>query len=320
MYRQVRFYPFGDPNLYSVAKNWLNIEINNESATELWIDSNWFAPTDLSHECFKNIKKVYFFDCFHAQEFLHDQIKQNIRRVSEHYPTTWYTGNALSVDGINCVRFDYMWNRTKQAYLDHNPTWKHIGNPQAYQQYPLHFGRREHKYLSLNRSLTPYRKKLLEFLNAYDGLKSNTSQGLVLPNDFVTDCDIQQGVTVLPAARFFDNSYISCQVESQYQGTDSVIFTEKTYDHLIQGRLVLNFGPPGFYSALEADGWKLPINLDLSWDHIVDTRVRFEAYLSTLRSLFELSLNQLHELFLLNFSVIKHNYNMLITKPYSCID
>jgi hypothetical protein len=321
MHRQVRFYPFGDPNLYSVAKNWLNIEINNESATELWIDSNWGGATDLSHECFKNIKKVYFFDCFHAYTFLHDQIKKNIQRVSEHYPTVWYTGNALPVDGINCVRFDYLWNRTKLAYLDHTPSWNHIGDPRAYRQYPLHFGRRQHRYLSLNRSLTPYRKKLLEFLNAYDGLKSNTSQGLVLPNDFVTDLNIQQGTGgVLPAARFFDNSYISCQVESQYQGTDSVIFTEKTYEHLIQGRLVLNFGPPGFYSALEADGWKLPLGIDLSWDLTLNTDDRFKSYLDTLRSLFEMSLDQLHELFLFNSSVIEHNYNMLITKPYNCID
>jgi hypothetical protein len=320
MHRQVRFYPFGDPNLYSIAKNWLNIEINNESATELWIDSNWLESTDLSHNCFKNIKKVCFFDCFHAYDFLYDQIKKNIQRVAKRYPTVWYTSNALPVDGIECVRFDYMWNRTKQAYLDHKPTWKQIGDPQAYQQYPLHFRRRQYRYLSLNRSLTPFRTKLLEFLNDYDGLKSNTLQGLVLSNDFATDCDIQQGVTVPPASRFFDNSYISCQVESQYQGTDSVIFTEKTYEHLIQGRLVLNFGPPGFYSALEADGWKLPLGIDLSWDHTLNNDGRFKSYLDTLRSLFEMSLDQLHELFLLNSSVIEHNYNMLTTKPYNCID
>ena len=91
------------------------------------------------------------------------------------------------------------------------------------------------------------------------------------------------------------------------------MFTEKTYDHLIQGRLVLNFGAPGFYQALRADGWAVPDNIDFSWDSESNTELRFQAYLTMLRTVFE---SDLHELFVSNKTVIEHNYNMLHTKPY----
>ena len=330
MLRQIKLYPSGDLSLLGIAntnltnknhtKPWINIEVNTESATELWIDSNYAAPIDLSHDIFQNIEKVYFFDFFHAPYSLSTQTKEKIQQLSQYYPTTWYTCNALPVNGITCVRFDYMWNRTRLAFLDNTPGWKHFSDPRAYQQHPLHFNRRPVRYLSLNQRITPYRQKLLEFLKSYDGFVSNIGRRLILPNDIASEDDIQAGSTVPPSAYFFNNSYISCQVESQYDGIDSVYYTEKTYDHLIQGRLVLNFGPAGFYRALESDGWKLPIGIDLSWDSIQDTEHRFCSYINTLKNLFEIPMEQLHELFLLNYDTIKHNYNMLINKSYDYID
>jgi hypothetical protein len=337
MSRQIRLYPFGDlnlplatdydPNEKNQTKPWINIEINTESATELWIDSNHIEsgsvdviPVDLSHKSFQNIEKVYFYDFFHTRCSLGEQTKENIQQVSRYYPTTWYTCNALPVEGITCVRFDYLWNWTRAAFLDNNTTWKRFGDPKAHQQHLLHFNRRSERYLSLNRGTNPYRQKLLEFLKSYDGFASDVGRGLILPNDIASEDDIQVGFIVPPAAHFFNNSYISCQVESQYDGIDSIIFTEKTYDHLIQGRLVLNFGPVGFYKALEADGWKLPIGIDLSWDSIQDTEHRFCCYINTLKNLFEMPMEQLHELFLLNYDTIKYNYNRLIDKPYDYID
>jgi hypothetical protein len=129
-----------------------------------------------------------------------------------------------------------------------------------------------------------------------------------------------------PARKYFDNTYISAQVESLCKGP-TVLYSEKTYDQLIQGRFVMNFGPRHFYCTLVNNGWKLPVGVDYSWDdvedhdtdsHIIDTEPRFMAYI---KSLVELASNmeQLHELFVANVDVFAHNQQQLRQKPYDII-
>jgi hypothetical protein len=243
-----------------------------------------------------------------------------VTETSLRYPTIWYTCNAKSIPNVNCIRFDYLWNRSKWATLEGRTGWKHASNGISYQRSPLTWNKRNKKYLSLNRSITNLRSKLINCLSEYDGYLSNVSKNIVLGNKFVSDIDIKQGVTVPPDSMFFSNSYISCQVESQYTGLNSVIFTEKTYDHLVRDRIVLNFGPCGFYKALENDGWKLPIEIDLSWDQESDTGKRFDGYINTMQNLLGKSLDQLHDWFMLNNNVIEYNYNMLERKSYDYIN
>jgi hypothetical protein len=319
MPRRAKLYPGSDPRIFNFPRPWLDIVNDQDQGTELWIDSNSGAFIDYNHDIFKGIKKVCFYDFFHARFRLDDQRIYDIRQISKKYETVWYTANPLPVDGITTIRFDHMWNRTKAAYLDRQVGWKLYSDIRAYQQHPLHWNKRSHRYLGLCRTSFPQRNKLLQFLKSYDGFYSDVTNDTILPSDYGHDEKIIIGVTIPPARRFFDNSYISCQLESQYDGTNSVYYSEKTYDHLIQGRLVLNFGPPKFYASLKADGWKLPEGIDLGWDGIEDIDTRFDAYIDTLRNLFELPLEQLHELFLLNLSVIEHNYNMLRIKPYDSI-
>jgi hypothetical protein len=97
------------------------------------------------------------------------------------------------------------------------------------------------------------------------------------------------------------------------------MFTEKTYEHLVRGRIVLNFGPCGFYQALELDGWKLPKNIDLSWDSEPNTEHRFNGYIEMLQTILNKPIEQLHEWFMINQDVVEHNYNMLENKPYNYI-
>lgn len=293
--------------------------MDHENSNELWIDSSMPWDIDVNHEIFKGVDQVFFYDFFGATHSLTPKRKNEILNVAQKYKTIWYTANPLPVDGIQCVRFDHMWNRTKWAYLEGNLGWKYGVDVRAYQQYPLHWAPRRYRYLSLNRSSHELREKLYDFLATWPGWRSHVSKGVILGNDFATPADIAIGTTMLPAQHFFDSSYVSCQVESQYYGKDSIYFSEKTYDHLIQGRLVLNFGPPGFYSALAADGWMLPVGIDLSWDSIDNLFPRFDAYLGVLNDLFSKPIEQLHELFLDNAHVIEHNYNMLKTKPYYSI-
>lgn len=316
--RRIRVYSY--PGSSSPLNVWTNLEIDSDRTDELWIDSNILSPLDLGHSAFDGINKVCFYDFFHAHVSLHPQILTNIKKVSERYDTVWYTGNAKSVPVVRCQRFDFLWNRTKWATLEGRVSWKQLGDARPYARSLMHWNRRRKKYLSLNRSITEYRRKLIDFLLDHDGYLSDLSKGHILINRFTTNDDILQGVCIPPDIKFFNNSYVSCQIESQYHGTESVVFTEKTYDHLIRGRIVLNFGPQGYYQCLANDGWLLPTGVDLSWDQEPDTKKRFQAYIHMLDGLFNLSLDGLHEWFLDNRGMIEHNYNMLEVKPYDTID
>jgi len=306
--RPIKLYPGGDPNLTAVDPDF----VSDDRARELWIDCN--VDVDLRHPVFDCVDTVVFYDFFQVDSGFHiNKIITTIKQVAERFPTKWITANQLEVPGIVTKKFDYLWNRCKAAYADNVLGWKHIHDINAYTQHPIHFDSRPKKYLNLCRSSYDYRQQLYTFLQQFDGYSSNICSGKVLSNDLTTDKDIVDGKTVPPGREYFDNSYVSCQVESQYAGNQSVVFTEKTYDHLIQGRLVLNFGAAGFYQALRADGWAVPNCIDFSWDSDPNTATRFQAYLDMLHTVFE---SDLHALFVSNKTVIEHNYNMLHTKPY----
>lgn len=316
--KSVKVYPNSDLNIFNLT-HWINI-VHDETATELWIDSNIHRPLNFQHDIFRGVTSVVFYDFFHAHAQLSSVTLENICKTSEKYPTRWYTGNAKQIAGIQCVRFDHMWNRTKQAISQAGTGWKCHGDVAVYKRAPLHWNYRTKKYLNLNRSFRDYRIKLFNFLQNFDGYSSNLKINQVLGHSLAIDDQIKFGMWIPPDSSFFDDSYISCQVESQFDGSESVIFSEKTYDHLLRGRVVLNFGPKDFYSCLEKDGWCLPKNVDLSWDSEPDADTRFNAYLATLESILSMSGSDLHDWFLENRSVIEHNYHMLEIKPYDTIN
>lgn len=306
--RPIKLYPGSDPNLTPVDPGF----VLDHNASELWIDCN--IDIDINHPTFNHVTAVRFYDFFQVDSGSNiNKIITTIKQVADKFPTEWISANQLEVPGINTQKFDYPWNRSKAVYADKVLGWKHIHDVAAYAQHPIHFNRRPKKYLNLCRSTYDYRQRLYNFLQQFDGYSSNICSGKVLGNDLVTDKHIIDGQHVPPNREYFDNSYVSCQVESQYMGNQSIVFTEKTYDHLIQGRLVLNFGAPGFYQALAADGWAVPNNIDFSWDSEPNTELRFQKYLTMLHTVFE---SDLHALFVSNKTVIEHNYNRLYTKPY----
>lgn len=318
MTRVVRVYP----GCYLDIDNldyWIKIKIDNDAATELWIDISHIRSIDFSNPCFNNINQVYFYDFFHAVPETSDQMLSIVKQTAERYSTTWYTCNVKQIPGINCIKFDYLWNRSKRAILEGIPGWKNVGNGLAYERSPMNWNKRNKKYLSLNRIKNSFRTQLINCLENYDGYLSDCNKNQILGNEYTTDLDIYRGLTVPPSKKFFDDSYISCQVESQYKGLNSIIFTEKTYDHLVRGRIVLNFGPRGFHQALEFDGWKLPKDIDLSWDLEPNTNLRFKGYINMLHNILNKSTERLHKWFIINQDVIEHNYNMLKNKPYDYI-
>ena len=308
MLHNKKLYPQGDPSVFDV----LGLKDSDSQAQEVWLDLNQLELVDINHAVFAGCERIIIYDFFHARPGITPGIVDSVRALRQIAPVHWVSTHHLRIDDIPTVRFDYLWNRTRRAYLEHSPSWKHGPDPADYVQYPLHWQPRSHRYLCLYNRPEPFRDRLHRMVQHYQGYWSNRSLGKWLePNSLNTE-----DFTLLPRREYLDTSYISCQVESTHLSGLGIGFTEKTYDHLIQGRIVLNFGPAGFYQQLACEGWQLYHGIDLAWDGIANDEMRFLAYINCLECLFRLSDLDMHDLFLLNKEIITHNYRRLEEKPY----
>jgi len=322
---EVALLPGSDPNIFEYP-SWLPI-VQNQQSTELWVYFWWVDSKKLKQYIKTHlVKKLVFYDVFHA----HPTTPPECLALVEHYqkiiPTVLLTACKTPIPGIkNLLHYDFYWNRTKSAYLDRRPTWKQLP-PENYNQWPIELSRRPGALLSLyGKNNWPIKQHLYYQVKHLSGYHSGQLASASLPSETgVTD--LEKLMAAPPARKYFDNTYISAQVESLCKGP-TVLYSEKTYDQLIQGRFVMNFGPRHFYRTLVNDGWKLPIGVDYSWDdvedhdadsHIIATEPRFMAYI---KSLVELASNieQLHELFVANVDVFAHNQQQLRQKPYDII-
>jgi hypothetical protein len=314
---------------------WLNLHVSTNQEINFLIEE-------------KKANKIVFYDILHAESCMQDWWVPLIKKTSQKIPVEWITVNKLPIDDLSITHYDFYWNRCKSMhtngpmgvrYKSHGVTCKH---------HELNWNPRSHQYLAPVRSNTFWREDLLMFLKKYQGFYSNVKlypskhpdiEQAYLETDFFEDqFDLEQFriqyqitegalssklgvVSAIPVAKhYYDNSYISCQVESQHLTGGGIVFSEKTYDHLIQGRLVLNFGPQFYYQTLEQQGWKLWKGIDLSWDSISDDNIRWNKYLECLKNLFDFSMSDLHDIFLLNKSNIEHNWQQLYNRPYDYID
>jgi hypothetical protein len=236
------------------------------------------------------------------------------------------TACKTPIPGIkNVLHFDFYWNRAKYAYLDKKSSFKQQAG-ENYNQWPIELARRPGAILSLyGKNNWGIKQHLYHQVKHLSGYHSGQTAETSLPSETGIN-DLTRLQATPPARKYFDNTYISAQVESLCKGP-TILYSEKTYDHLIQGRFVMNFGPRHFYRTLVNNGWKLPVGVDYIWDdiedhhadsHLIATEPRFMAYI---KSLVELASNveQLHELFIANVDVFAHNHEQLRQKPYDII-
>jgi hypothetical protein len=319
---EVALLPGSDDGIFRYTQ-WLPI-VHNQQSTELWVSFWWTSPKEIKKYIKTHpVKKLVFYDIFHAHPGPEQSCLDIVRNYQKIIPTVLLTACKTPIPGIdNMLHFNFYWNRTKYVYLDKHSTWKHI-HPDNYNQWPTELARRPGAILSLygtnNFGLKQHLYHQVKHLSGYhSGQDANTS----LPSE-TGITDLNKLASAPPARKYFDNTYISAQVESLCKGP-TVLYSEKTYDHLIQGRFVMNFGPRHFYRTLANDGWKLPVGIDYAWDDIEDVdnglvnEPRFWAYI---QSLIELSSNmeRLHELFIANRDVFAHNHEQLQQKPYDII-
>jgi hypothetical protein len=331
--REVALMPGGIPSIFNIPQ-WLPI-VQNQSSHELWIDYwAYQVRPDTRQEGYTKktlkryiktyaIQKLIFYDIFHyesAFEFERNEMVQYFQKI---LPTSLVTFRKHPIPELNhVVHFDFYWNRCKQAYNDKIPGWKQLGK-ENFNQWPIILDKRPLRVLSLYGSNKQHIKRhLYNAINHVPGYHSGLTKETVLPCE-TGETHVVSLAATPPARKFFDDTYVSAQMESMIKG-NNVIFCEKTYDHLIQGRFVLNFGPRYYYRTLAKNGWKIPVGIDFSWDNIEDqnkgdddlhNEPRFVKYIECLIKLTS-DVDALHDLFIANIDVFKHNQQQLQKRPY----
>jgi hypothetical protein len=323
-------------NFFDVKRDQNNIYIMHDSTSnEYWVDLHTTSDQELNSLIQeKKANKIVFYDIFHADSCMQDWWTPLVKKTSDNIPVEWITVNKLPIEDFSTTHYDFYWNRCKSVHTNGPSGVRYKSHVLPYKHHVLNWNPRSHQYLAPVRGNTFRREDLLMFLKKYQGFYSNAKlyicnhpeiEQAYLETDFDEDqigADRRLGIIhgVPVAKHYYDNSYVSCQVESQHLTGGGIVFSEKTYDHLIQGRLVLNFGPQFYYQTLEQQGWKLWSDIDLSWDSIADNHQRWNKYLECLKNLFKLSMPDLHDIFLLNKSNIEHNWQQLYDRPYDYIN
>ena len=320
--KPVWLYPGSDPVVFEMPF-WCNIQ-SDESAKEIWIElmQGSYPPgtilPDPDWKILEQADSVVVFDWMHAESELRQFDIDWVRKISQFRPTKWITVNPKLIDGIECVHFDYYWNNSKRAHVEKQTFHRFWGGQHCvnYQQYPINLGTRSHQFLNYHLRSELYRDRLQDFLkNNFQGYHSTSGNPYLAPNN-MTKYQMSRGSCAPPGRLYFDNTYITCLIESRHLGNNSIVISEKTYDHLIQGRAVLNFSTRDFYKHLQQNNWLLPKNVDFSWDSIDNDEHRFDAYLDSINQLLSLSRLDMHHWFLDNVPCWQHNYNQLYDKPY----
>lgn len=312
------FSDFGDWHTSSI---WTPYMEHDDSSTELWVDCGLerkqlsLAQT-VNMKLLEQAEHIVVYDWFHAAASLTEKLISWVNDISNIRPTKWITICANPVTDIECAYYDYYWNRTKLVFTKQIQTWKQQ-YPQNFVQYPVHTRPRKHKVLNYHARSDPLRSRLNEYLKQnFNGCYNSSKDNFYLP----TNCESSDpGHADPPGRMYYDESYVTCMVESRYLG-NRIVVSEKTYDNLIQGRCVMNFASQGFYQHLRQEGWQFPNDIDYSWDSIENDEERFDAYLDSVTRLLSMSQSCMHDWFLSNMDCWVHNQQMLHSKPYDYIN
>jgi len=271
--------------------------------------SGW---TEMTSKLARQHDAVVFYDIVNTSDYDHDRFKTFIKEF-KHHNKYWLTINQTSgfeLESVKIIPWDFMWNRIKSYYTEAIPNDLYLHHYAAgqYNLPKLDFEKpRAKSFLSMTGREYGYRRNLYEFVKGYDGFVSNRSRGIFLEGKPVV------GAYSPVPNEFYLDSYISIYVESNCLQPDLIHITEKSFEPLIKGHIVLPFSNPGTIARLKQLGFKFPDFVDYSYDTIVDPIARFE----TLKEMFKnLLMQNLPKLYQDNQDIFIHNQQCIKTIPY----
>lgn len=257
-------------------------------------------------------RAVVFYDLVNTGDYEHSVFCNFVTEYS--HPNKFYlTVNQspnLKVDDVTVMRWDFMWNRFKAYYTEQIPESLFLHH-YAYQQYQLpeldFINERTKLFMSLTGREFAWRTKLYEEVSKYDGYISNRSKGIYLESEPVA------GAFSPVPNTFYMDSYISIFVESNCTQSNLVHLTEKTFDPLVKGHIILPFANPGSLRRVRDLGFQLAPFVDYSYDSIIDPMERFDALLVQFRRLLNMDIAKLYNDYQ---DIFLHNQRCINGIPY----
>jgi hypothetical protein len=260
-------------------------------------------------------KTIIFYDLVNTGDYEHTKFCEFISNF-DHPHRVYLTVNQspnLKLANVEIVPWDFMWNRYRSYYTEtvpyNNLYLHHYSGPAAYQIPNLDFDRpRTKKFLSMTGREFSYRTNLYEFVKSLDyGYTSNRSRGITVEGQ-----DIVGAFQPVPN-EFYLDSYVSIYCESNFLRDDLIHITEKTFEPLIKGHIILPFSNPGTIARLIDMGFKMPVGVDYGFDSITDPQQRFAALTNEFQRLMMQNLPQLYKH---NQEIFLHNQECINTIAY----
>jgi len=264
--------------------------------------------------------RVVFYDLVnHGDEYL-DKFCNTIKEFP--HSNKWYLTNNFSksfkIENTTVLPWDFMWNRSKLYYTDVDE--EHVRSSDLI----LHHYASKHSYILNN--LDPNRSRSRTFLNLcgrgyeyrldlYYFLQKHADSGYASMRSLgvsLEDNDIPGAYRPVPN-QYYDNSYVSIYVESNYSNNNLIHITEKSFEPMFKGHFVLPFANKGSIQRLRDLGFRFPDFIDYSYDDIDDVRYRFATYKQLVADALKLPWDKLYKD---NFDIILHNRNQLYALDY----
>lgn len=167
------------------------------------------------------------------------------------------------------------------------------------------------------------RYKLQKIIERYPGYLGNYSMGTPLMVNS-TDHRHISGVINRSTAMcwfplhevYYKTSMINIFVETITYGKDMRSITEKTWEPLIHGQFILPFGYQGMCEDIKQYGFQLPEFIDYYYDTIPDDIKRWQYYMDEVIRVLDLGFDAIHNHWLQNFDMLKHNRQVFFDKGY----
>lgn len=289
-------------------------------------------------------QKLLFMNIYHLDHGFTDRMSFLFLRkiVQQEIPNEFaivHTNFALDME----IKYDFLFNREKIYFTDYNSIeldnrlYVLHGNIRnfalsAIEKDASAFGAGMKKFLAPNRIYNfehirfKYRRKLADFIKEYtmDGYWSDPFNNIIMYSENPeTDHKLKEGGWYPIANRYYKNTYFSMFTETVTgKVTDDYPYrsiTEKTWDPLIKGHFILPFGYHGLIDHVKSYGFKFPNWIDYSYDQIEDDDLRFDAFLDSAEKLLDLSLDELHDLYLKDRDILVHNREQFWKLPYDSL-
>jgi hypothetical protein len=256
----------------------------------------------------KNCHTVILYDLVNLGDHELDVYRAQVNKF-DHPNKIYLTVNQSADIPVNCpvIRWDFMWNRFIAYYHEQNfVEGLHHYTPGAYIIPEISLTPfRSKEFISLYRRKDVMRDALYDIVSRYNGYVSNGPLGITLENSPVP------GFKPIDNS-FYNDSYFSIYVESNYDRKNLIHLTEKTYDPLIKGHMILPVTNPGAIAYLRTKGFEFPDEIDYSFDTILNQQHRLDAIIKE----FKLLLDSARSVYMANADKIKHNQHVFSEKKY----